>query len=112
METHFYARKVRDQGLLNNKILIPTANRYMRELGLFGRKAKRMNFHNKKHMARRRKFCNVVKNGILKSGDKCFLRTKSEWNENPVNNVTLGGLSKQEIQLGTVLNGNIMTGGY
>jgi len=73
-------REVRDQALLNNKISIPTANRYIRELGLFGRKAKHMNFHNKKHMARRRQFCNVVKNWILKSCDKWFLRTKSEWN--------------------------------
>ena len=42
------------------KISIPTANRYLRGLGLLGRIAKRVNYHSGKHISRRQ-FCNSVK---------------------------------------------------
>ena len=54
-------RKVRDQAVLHIKILIPTANRYLRGLGLLGRIAKRVNYHSRKHISRRCQFCNSVK---------------------------------------------------
>jgi len=43
------------------KISIPTANRYLRGLGLLGRIAKRINYHSRKHISRRRQFCNSAK---------------------------------------------------
>jgi len=54
-------REVRNEALLQEKISIPTANRYLRRLGLHGRIAKRVNYHSPKHISRRRQFCNNVK---------------------------------------------------
>jgi len=54
-------REVRDEARLNFKIFIPTANRYLRNMGLFGRISRRINYHSPKNMCRRRKFCLSVK---------------------------------------------------
>jgi len=56
----FSGRQVRDEAMLNTEISIPTANRYLRSFGLLGRIAKRLNYHSRKHMTRRRNFCKIV----------------------------------------------------
>ena len=54
-------RQVRDEAGLNYKISIPTTNRYLRCLGLFGRISRRINYHTPSHMYKRRQFCKDVK---------------------------------------------------
>jgi len=54
-------REVRDACHLNLKISISTTNRYLRGMGLFGRIGKRINYHSRKCMSKRRQFCMNMK---------------------------------------------------
>jgi len=49
-------REVRDEARLNFKISIPTSNRYLRDMGLFGRISRRINYYSPKNIYKRRKF--------------------------------------------------------
>jgi len=54
-------REVLDEAMLNRKVSIQTANRYLRNFVVLGRVAKRVNYHSVKLMSKRCQFCISVK---------------------------------------------------